>query len=89
MTKAWEEVVWDNGSGDDEWVVEYHAKCNGVTSKHLSILIAETKDEVQESLLEELKLLYPGTSPVEVTILSIKKAKDAGGDFGTHSLFTE
>lgn len=79
----------DNSSADDEWVVEYHAKCNGVTLRHLSVLIADHIDDVQKSLLEELKLLYPGTSPIEVTILSIKKANDAEDDFGTHSLFTE
>jgi len=79
----------DNGSADDEWVVEYQAKCSGVTSRHLSVLIADHIDDVQKSLLEELKLLYPGTSPVEVTILSIKKANDTEDEFGTHSLFIE
>lgn len=79
----------NNNSSDDEWVVEYQATCEGVKSRHLSVLIAEHIDDVQKVLLKELEILYPGSSPVEVTILTIKKANDVMDDFGVHSLFTE
>ena len=89
MTESWEEVSWEYDTTDKEWIVEYEAKRDGVVSTHLSLLISDSIENVHKSLLEELKTLYPGTSPVEVTVLSVKRADEVDDDFGEHSLFME
>jgi hypothetical protein len=69
-TKGWD-VAWEETS-EQEWIVEYTVMEGGSTTRHLSVLVGEGPDEVKSSLVDEIRLLYPDASHLEVTVLRLE-----------------
>ena len=89
MTESWEEVSWEYDTPDKEWIVEYEAKKRWSGFKTSLFVDIRFDRKCSQIATWELKTLYPGTSPVEVTVLSVKRADEVDDDFGEHSLFME
>lgn len=73
MAKTWEDITWEEETPLKEWVVEYIALVNGEKIHHLSILFGEDYQDVQRSLLHELRLTYPTTDRIDVTVLRMEQ----------------
>ena len=87
MEETWEDITWEGESPPKEWVVEYIALVSEEKIHHLSILYGETHQDVQKSLLHELRIAYPGSGRIDVTVLRMEEtvietdALHFGGDY--------
>ena len=73
MEETWEDITWEEENTPKEWVVEYIALVSGEKIHHLSILYGESHQDVQRSLLHELRITYPNSGRIDVTVLSMEK----------------
>ncbi len=73
MEETWEDITWGGENPPKEWVVEYIALVSGEKIHHLSILYGETHQDVQRSLLHELRIAYPGSDRIDVTVLRMEE----------------
>jgi len=73
MEETWEDITWEEENTPKEWVVEYIALVSGEKIHHLSILYGESHQDVQRSLLNELRITYPDSGRIDVTVLSMEK----------------
>jgi hypothetical protein len=73
MEETWEDITWEGENPPKEWVVEYIALVSGEKIHHLSILYGESHQDVQRSLLHELRITYPDSGRIDVTVLSMEK----------------
>jgi hypothetical protein len=73
MEETWEDITWEGETPPKEWVVEYIALVGGEKIHHLSILYGESHKDVQRSLLDELRIAYPGSDRIDVTVLRMEE----------------
>ena len=73
MEETWEDIAWEGVTPPKEWVVEYIALVGGEKIHHLSILYGENHQEVQRNLLQELRIAYPGSDRIDVTVLRMEE----------------
>jgi len=73
MEETWEDITWEGENPPKEWVVEYIALVSGEKIHHLSILYGESHQDVQRSLLHELRITYPDSGRIDVTVLSMEE----------------
>ncbi|MDC0340713.1 hypothetical protein OAM96_02010 [Candidatus Poseidoniaceae archaeon] len=73
MEETWEDIAWEGETLPKEWVVEYIALVDGEKIHHLSILYGEDHQDVQRSLLHELRIAYPGSGRIDVTVLRMEE----------------
>ena len=73
MEETWEDIAWEGETPPKEWVVEYIALVDGEKIHHLSILYGEDHKDVQRSLLHELRIAYPGSGRIDVTVLRMEE----------------
>ena len=76
MEESWEDVSWE---GKDvrlkEWYVEYIAVVNDQKYHHMSILYGEDMQDVQRSLLHEVRRNYNSTDRIDITVLKMKETE--------------
>ena len=73
MEEAWDEVTWHDDNELKEWYVEYVAQVNDEKIHHMSILYGVDVQDVQKSLLHEIRRNYRGTDRIDVTIIKMKE----------------
>ena len=73
MAETWEDITWEEETPLKEWVVEYIALVSGEKIHHLSILYGESHQDVQRSLLHELRRTYPDSDRIDVTVLRMEE----------------
>ena len=73
MEETWEDITWEGENPPKEWVVEYIALVSGEKIHHLYILYGDSHQDVQRSLLNELRITYPDSGRIDVTVLSMEK----------------
>jgi hypothetical protein len=73
MTNTWEDVAWEDSAPAKEWVVEYIAKVESDATHHLSVLLGTDMEDVQRSLMRELRATYHTAAEIEVTVLRIEE----------------
>jgi len=73
MEETWEDITWAGEKTPKEWVVEYIALVSGEKIHHLSILFGEDHQEIQRSLLQELRIAYHDSSKIDVTVIRMEQ----------------
>ena len=73
MEETWDEVSWQEDNELKEWYVEYSAQVNDEKIHHMSILYGVDVQDVQKSLLHEIRRSYRGTDRIDVTIINMKE----------------
>ena len=75
MEETWEDITWEGDTPPKEWVVEYIALVGGEKIHHLSILFGESHQDVQRSLLHELRIAYPNSGQIDVTVIRMEQTE--------------
>ena len=73
MEETWEDIAWEGLTPPKEWVVEYIVLVGGEKIYHLSILYGENHQDVQRNLLNELRIAYPDSDRIDVTVLRMEE----------------
>ena len=73
MAETWEDITWEEETHLKEWVVEYIALVSGEKIPHLSIIYGENHQDVQRSLLHELRQAYHDSERIDVTVLRMEE----------------
>ena len=73
MAETWEDITLEEETPLKEWVVEYIALVSGEKFHHLSILYGENQQDVQRSLLHELRQAYHDSERIDVTVLRMEE----------------
>tara|TARA_B100001250_G_scaffold402689_1_gene416101 strand:+ start:1802 stop:2074 length:273 start_codon:yes stop_codon:yes gene_type:complete len=74
MEETWEDVSWKEDVQLKEWYVEYMAIVNDQKFHHMSILYGEDLEDVQRSLLHEVRRSYSSTTDsIDITIIKMKE----------------
>ena len=58
-----------------EWYVEYIAVVNEQKYHHMSILYGEHMQDVQRSLLHEVRRTYDSTDRIDITVVKMKETE--------------
>ena len=73
MEESWEDVSWEEKDVRlKEWYVEYIAVVNDQKYHHMSILYGEDMQDVQRSLLHEVRRNYNSTDRIDITVVKMK-----------------
>ncbi len=76
MEESWEDVSWEEKDVRlKEWYVEYIAIVNDHKYHHMSILYGEDMQDVQRSLLHEVRRNYNSTDRIDITVLKMKETE--------------
>jgi hypothetical protein len=76
MEESWEDVSWEEKDVRlKEWYVEYIAVVNDQKYHHMSILYGEDMQDVQRSLLHEVRRSYNSTDRIDITVLKMKETE--------------
>jgi len=76
MEESWEDVSWEEKDVRlKEWYVEYIAVVNDQKYHHMSILYGEDMQDVQRSLLHEVRRNYNSTDRIDITVLKMKETE--------------
>ena len=76
MEESWEDVSWEEKDVRlKEWYVEYIAIVNDQKYHHMSILYGEDMQDVQRSLLHEVRRNYNSTDRIDITVLKMKETE--------------
>ena len=75
MEESWDDVSWEKDVRLKEWYVEYIAIVNDQKSHHMSILYGEDMQDVQRSLLHEVRRNYNSTDRIDITVLKMKETE--------------
>ncbi|DAC54889.1 MAG: DUF1506 family protein [Candidatus Thermoplasmatota archaeon] len=73
MEESWDDVSWEEKDVRlKEWYVEYIAVVNDQKYHHMSILYGEDMQDVQRSLLHEVRRNYNSTDRIDITVVKMK-----------------
>ena len=72
MEESWDDVAWEQEVKLKEWYVEYIAIVNDQKNHHMSILYGEDMQDVQRSLLHEVRRMYRSTVRIDITVVKMK-----------------
>ena len=73
MEESWDDVSWEEKDVRlKEWYVEYIAVVNDQKYHHMSILYGEDMQDVQKSLLHEVRRNYDSTDRIDITVVKMK-----------------
>ena len=75
MEESWDDVSWDKDVRLKEWYVEYIAIVNDQKYHHMSVLYGEGMQDVQRSLLHEVRRNYNSTDRIDITVLKMKETE--------------
>ena len=76
MEESWDDVSWEEKDVRlKEWYVEYIAIVNDQKYHHMSILYGEDMQDVQRSLLHEVRRNYNSTDRIDITVLKMKETE--------------
>ena len=76
MEESWEDVSWEEKDVRlKEWYVEYIAVVNDQKYHHMSILYGEDMQDVQRSLLHEVRRNYNSTDRIDITVIKMKETE--------------
>ena len=75
MEESWDDVSWEKDVRLKEWYVEYIAIVNDQKYNHMSILYGEDMQDVQRSLLHEVRRNYNSTDRIDITVLKMKETE--------------
>jgi len=76
MEESWDDVSWEEKDVRlKEWYVEYIAVVNDQKYHHMSILYGEDMQDVQRSLLHEVRRSYNSTDRIDITVLKMKETE--------------
>ena len=75
MEESWDDVSWEKDVRLKEWYVEYIAIVNDQKYHHMSILYGEDMQDVQTSLLHEVRRNYNSTDRIDITVLKMKETE--------------
>ena len=75
MEESWDDVSWEKDVRLKEWYVEYIAIVNDQKYHHMSILYGEDMQDVQRSLLHEVRRNYNSTDRIDITVLKMKESE--------------
>ena len=73
MEESWEDVSWQEDEPLKEWYVEYIASVNDNKIHHMSILYGEDMQDVQRSLLHEVRRNYSASDRIDITVVKMKE----------------
>lgn len=80
MEESWDEVAWESEGKMKEWYVEYIAIVNEQKYHHMTILYGEDIEEVQRSLLHEVRRTYSSTDRIDITVVKMKETGNDSND---------
>ena len=80
MEESWDEVAWESEGQMKEWYVEYIAIVNEQKYHHMTILYGEDIEEVQRSLLHEVRRTYSSTDRIDITVVKMKETGNDSND---------
>lgn len=80
MEDSWDEVAWESEGKMKEWYVEYIAIVNEQKYHHMTILYGEDIEEVQRSLLHEVRRTYSSTDRIDITVVKMKETGNDSND---------
>ena len=75
MEESWDDVTWNKDVQLKEWYVEYVAIVNEQKYHHMSILYGEDMQDVQRSLLHEVRRTYSSTDRIDITVVKMKETE--------------
>ena len=75
MEESWDGVTWEDDVQMKEWYVEYIAVVNEQKYHHMSILYGEHMQDVQRSLLHEVRRTYDSTDRIDITVVKMKETE--------------
>ena len=76
MEESWEDVSWEEKDVRlKEWYVEYIAVVNDQKYHHMSILYGEDMQDVQRSLLHEVRRNYNSTDRIVFTVVRMNETE--------------
>ena len=75
MEESWDDVSWEKDVRLKEWYVEYIAIVNDQKYHHMSILYGEDMQDVQRSLLHEVRRNYNYTDRIDITVIKMKETE--------------
>lgn len=88
MAETWEDVTKDGTQPLKEWVVEYTVVVNEEKNQHLNIMYGEDLEDVQKTLLTELRKNYAENDRIDVTVQRMEEIKDTSNSVTFEGLFT-
>ena len=68
-------MTWEKDVQLKEWYVEYIAIVNEQKYHHMSILFGEDMQDVQRSLLHEVRRAYSSTDRIDITVVKMKETE--------------
>ena len=75
MEETWDDVDWKKDVRFKEWYVEYIAIVNDQKFHHMSVLYGEDMQDVQRSLLHEVRRTYRSTDRIDISVVKMKETK--------------
>ena len=75
MEETWDDVDWKKDVRLKEWYVEYIAIVNDQKFHHMSVLYGEDMQDVQRSLLHEVRRTYRSTDRIDISVVKMKETK--------------
>lgn len=88
MAETWEDVTKDGTQPLKEWVVEYTVVVNEEKNQHLNIMYGEDLEDVQKTLLIELRKNYAENDRIDVTVQRMEEIKDTSDSVTFEGFFT-
>ena len=75
MEETWDDVDWKKDVRLKEWYVEYIAIVNDQKFHHMSVLYGEDMQDVQRSLLHEVRRTYRSTDRIDISVVKMEETK--------------
>ncbi len=75
MEETWDDVDWKKDVRLKEWYVEYIAIVNDQKFHHMSVLYGEDMQDVQRSLLHEVRRTYRSRDRIDISVVKMKETK--------------
>ena len=75
MEETWDDVDWKKDVRLKVWYVEYIAIVNDQKFHHMSVLYGEDMQDVQRSLLHEVRRTYRSTDRIDISVVKMKETK--------------
>ena len=75
MEETWDDVGWKKDVRLKEWYVEYIAIVNDQKFHHMSVLYGEDMQDVQRSLLHEVRRTYRSTDRIDISVVKMEETK--------------
>ena len=75
MGESWDDVYWETDGQVREWYVEYIAVVNEQKYHHMTVLYGEDMQDVQRSLLHEVRRTYRSTDRIDISVVKMEETK--------------